>query len=112
MFSMVRGSFALSFVLFSMACGAKATQQPVQPQPVRVSTSPSAERAELKAPGEAKPGDLTRCPVSGGTFRVRENSPKVEHEGKTYYLCCQGCVQEFEKDPAKYTRASSNDAQP
>jgi len=33
---------------------------------------------------------------------VTDASPKVEHEGKTYYFCCSGCDQKFKKDPQKY----------
>lgn len=40
----------------------------------------------------------TECPVMGETI-----DPKVtvKHNGKTYYLCCNDCVKEFEKDAAK-----------
>ena len=56
----------------------------------------------VKAPGEANVGDTTTCPVSGEEFVVEATSPKVEHEGKTYYLCCSGCKKKFESDPAKF----------
>ena len=26
----------------------------------------------------------------------------VEHMGKTFYFCCVGCKERFEKDPMKY----------
>ncbi|MBI5534995.1 MAG: YHS domain-containing protein [Deltaproteobacteria bacterium] len=35
-------------------------------------------------------------------FVVTEQSPKVEYEGKTYYFCCPGCVEQFKADPKKY----------
>ena len=56
----------------------------------------------VKAPGEANVGDTTTCPVSGEEFVVEATSPKVEHEGKTYYLCCSGCKKKFESEPAKF----------
>jgi YHS domain-containing protein len=37
------------------------------------------------------------CIVSGGTGRMT-----VTHEGKTYYVCCTGCRDEFKENPAKY----------
>jgi Cu+-exporting ATPase len=40
--------------------------------------------------------------VSGDEFEVTAKSPKVEHEGKTYYFCCGGCDKKFQADPAKY----------
>jgi Cu+-exporting ATPase len=66
--------------------------------------SPAGEHAKpaLKAPGEATIGDTTTCPVSGDEFEVTAKSPKVEHEGKTYYFCCGGCDKKFQADPAKY----------
>jgi YHS domain-containing protein len=36
---------------------------------------------------------------------VTASSPKVEHNGKTYYFCCGGCDQKFAKDPEKYLKA-------
>ena len=60
----------------------------------------------VKAPGEANVGDTTKCPVSGEEFVVEATSPKVEHEGKTYYFCCSGCQKKFESDPAKYVNKS------
>lgn len=71
------------------------------------SPSPSASAATTAhpgrvAPGEAKVGDKTWCPVSGEDFTVDASSPHVEHEGKTYYLCCPGCASRFQKDPTSY----------
>lgn len=60
----------------------------------------------VKAPGEANVGDTTTCPVSGEEFVVEATSPKVEHEGKTYFFCCSGCQKKFESDPAKYVNKS------
>jgi len=62
----------------------------------------SATAAALKKPGEAALGDRTTCPVSGEVFTVASDSPKVEFEGKTYFFCCDDCVADFQKDPAKY----------
>lgn len=71
-------------------------------------TPPAAEASALKKPGEAVLGDKTTCPVSGETFTVAADSPKVEHEGKTYYFCCEDCVGDFQKDPAKYLSKFAN----
>lgn len=35
------------------------------------------------------------CIVTGGTGTM-----KVSHNGKTYYVCCSGCKQAFDDDPA------------
>jgi Cu+-exporting ATPase len=56
----------------------------------------------VKAPGEAKVGDRTRCPVSGEEFVVTNDSPHASYGGKTYYFCCPHCVEKFEADPQKF----------
>src|SRR5881296_4508119 len=33
---------------------------------------------------------------------------KIEHHGKTYYFCCDGCLNLFRADPAKYLAAPAN----
>ena len=70
--------------------------------------------ADAKAPAEeakpaadeAKPaasGDLASCPVLGTTM-PKDQMIKYEHEGKTYYFCCQDCVDKFKADPEKYIK--------
>lgn len=51
---------------------------------------------------EAKLGDRTRCPVTNSVFVVKTDSPKAEHDGKTYHFCCEGCVSRFKKDPKQF----------
>jgi YHS domain-containing protein len=66
----------------------------------------AAPKGAAKEAGDAKVGDTTRCPVSGEEFTVEASSPKVEHDGKTYYFCCAGCKKKFEADPSKFTKKS------
>ena len=51
---------------------------------------------------EAKPGDRTRCLVTNTVFRVTNDSPSVEHDGKKYFFCCEGCADKFKATPAKF----------
>jgi hypothetical protein len=39
------------------------------------------------------------CIVSGGLGTIA-----VSHDGKTYYVCCSGCRDEFRADPGRYVR--------
>jgi hypothetical protein len=39
------------------------------------------------------------CVVSGGLGTI-----KVNHKGKTYYVCCSGCLAEFKANPEKYIK--------
>lgn len=54
---------------------------------------------------EAKPFN-TVCPVSGEDV---DKDITYEFEGKTYALCCKGCVKKFKKDPQGYISALSED---
>jgi YHS domain len=39
------------------------------------------------------------CPVSGGLGTI-----PVTYNGKTYYVCCSGCRDEFKANPEKYVK--------
>jgi YHS domain-containing protein len=93
---------ALSLLSFALvACGG-STPAPQTPAPAPAPSS-SSDATATKAPGEAKIGDHSKCPVSGEDFVVDASSPHAEHNGKTYYFCCPGCMKKFQADPAKYT---------
>jgi hypothetical protein len=58
------------------------------------------------AGGDGKPV----CIVSGGLGNI-----PVSYKGKTYYVCCSGCRDEFKEDPEKYVKefeAKSKAAKP
>lgn len=94
----------LGAALLLAAC-AGATPAPMSPEAVAEGAVEVEE--SLVAPGEAQMGDSTRCPVSGHSFVVDADSPKVEHEGKTYFFCCPGCDEKFLENPAKYLEVTS-----
>ena len=64
-----------------------------------------AAKQDVKAPGEAKPGDASRCTVTGEEIDVEASTPHSEHNGKTYYFCCTGCKKKFDAEPGKYTKS-------
>jgi YHS domain-containing protein len=37
---------------------------------------------------------------------VKEDSPKAEYNGKTYYFCCPHCIEKFEANPAQFVPAT------
>ena len=37
-----------------------------------------------------------------------EGAPSAEHQGKTYYFCCEGCKTAFSSDPEKYLNKSND----
>ncbi|MSQ95968.1 MAG: YHS domain-containing protein [Gemmataceae bacterium] len=55
----------------------------------------ATKEGEAFAVGTGKP----ECIVSGGT-----GTSAVSYLGKTYYVCCSGCRDEFNATPAKYVK--------
>ncbi len=51
---------------------------------------------------------MERDVVCGMTVDPKTAEVKSEHEGKTYYFCCDGCKDSFEKDPGKYAGAQAS----
>ncbi len=41
-------------------------------------------------------------PVCGMTVVPEKAAASLEHGGKNYYFCCQGCATKFQSDPEKY----------
>lgn len=70
-------------------------------------TSEAFDEADVVAQPGAEVGDLVRCPVSGAVFRVSEERPLVEHEGRSYYVCCAGCAGRFAGEPTRFAVPSS-----
>lgn len=96
-------------ILVAAACGAsKASEigtEAVAAESGADAPSPTSETAPADAlpnDGTRQIGDVTTCPVSGEVFTVTADSPKAEHEGGTYYFCCQGCVEDFVAAPARF----------
>ena len=59
--------------------------------------------ADQKAP--AKPYPLKTCVVSDEKFGGDMGDPYVfTHEGREVKLCCEGCLKDFKKNPAKYVK--------
>jgi xanthine dehydrogenase accessory factor len=72
-----------------------------------------AELVALRASGElstGRPAEWGRSsesaratdPVCGMTVAADRSGHPVEHDGVTYYFCCVGCRDAFEKDPGAY----------
>ncbi len=45
---------------------------------------------------------LTTCVVSGEALGSMGEPVALDHEGTTVKLCCNGCREDFDADPAKY----------
>ncbi len=51
------------------------------------------------------------CPVSGEKIGSMGEPTLVEHNGKTYQLCCAMCKKDFMKDPEKFSKMMDAQAQ-
>lgn len=38
--------------------------------------------------------------------KIKDNTPRTEYKGKTYYFCSEDCKRDFIKDPDKYLASS------
>ena len=50
----------------------------------------------------AKPCPFTVCPVMGDALDA--DSYSFVYEGRQFKFCCDGCMDDFEKDPAKFVK--------
>ena len=74
-----------------------------------------AEIVQLRAAGElggrtavpaVEPRHEEIDPVCGMTVDVADARYRTVHEGRTYYFCSAGCLETFEKDPARYANVA------
>ena len=66
------------------SCGGSCGQMIVAPEPVEINN--------------------TVCPVSGQPIGSMGEGVKYTYEGKTYQLCCAGCIDQFKENPEKYIK--------
>jgi Cu+-exporting ATPase len=45
---------------------------------------------------------MAKDPVCGMNVDPAKPAAKAEYKGQTYYFCCSGCKQKFEKTPESY----------
>jgi len=57
------------------------------------------DEGDVVLPAVATVGDITKCPVSGAIFKVKETSPIVTVEGNDYYTCCSTCAGLLDQQP-------------
>ncbi len=78
-------------------------------RPRPTARKPAGKKAPVaKVNGAARSGELTWCPIADQNFVVASDTPGVEHNGKTYYFCCDECAEKFKADPARWVAAIEN----
>jgi YHS domain-containing protein len=49
------------------------------------------------------------CPISGEPVGTMGPAVKIEHNGKTYNLCCGMCAKEFNDSADKYAKVADDE---
>lgn len=79
---------------------------PDMPTPAEAAAMPLHQ-----GPGELPNVGNKICPVGGEEVGSGGMTPyQVTHKGKVYNLCCVSCLEEFNKDPDKYTKIAEEEA--
>ena len=76
-------AFALLLVLVAAACSGATSKELTK-------TTPSKDYA------------LTTCVVSGEDLGAMDRRVAYTYDGAEVQFCCDDCIAEFQKDPAKY----------
>jgi Cu(I)/Ag(I) efflux system membrane fusion protein len=94
------------------APAANASNQAASTEPQTASPEAGDEIAAALAklsPEDRKLAEAQKtCVVSEGELGSMGTPIKVEHNGKTYFLCCEHCREPFENDPEKYLAKSKS----
>ena len=72
---------------------------------IALATTVQADDFKVRQPNQAEIGMMVNCPVLNSRFEVGEDTPVIDYKGKSYYFCCQNCVNEFMKNPDNYAAA-------
>ena len=90
-------------VALGLGACSKAPAEAPTTDPAAATGEPAAEpAAEVVKNVDAQPGDTTTCPYSGRTFVVKADHPRVEYQGKSYWICSEKAAEEVRADPGKY----------
>jgi len=64
----------------------------------------AAGELPLRQPTKDEIGKSQTCPVSNAKFLVASDTPVIDYKGKSYYFCCMTCIDDFKKNPGKYSK--------
>ncbi|MEE8435969.1 MAG: YHS domain-containing protein [bacterium] len=51
-------------------------------------------------------------PVCGMEIDSTKATASMNHQGETYYFCCEGCQRHFEANPQSYLEGNAGGATP
>lgn len=95
-----------AIVTLIVIAGCRSAAPPAPEHQMHETTSPQAmpmthDMAKTDSSAVTIGKDEASCPVLGMVMSKSMMIP-VQHNGKTYYLCCQDCIAKFKADPEKY----------
>ncbi len=61
-----------------------------------------AKKSDGAAPAAAGGAKQELCPVSGEKLGSMGKPYEFEYKGRKIQLCCDGCKEDFDKEPEKY----------
>ena len=47
---------------------------------------------------------MTQDPVCGMDVQPEQAAGQSQHEGRTYYFCCEACKEKFDNNPERFAR--------
>jgi Cu+-exporting ATPase len=56
----------------------------------------------ITAYAQPQADETVKCTVSGEKIKKSEAKGSYVYEGKTYYFCCENCIEAFKENPEKY----------
>ena len=62
------------------------------------------DESQIVDPLTASSGDITKCPVSGAIYIVKDDSPTLSHDGKNFHSCCTTCADIFKTNPERFVK--------
>ena len=62
------------------------------------------EGLDVRRPNQSEIGKAATCPVTNEKFGVSKDTPVIDYKGNKYFLCCEGCIGTFKKDPDRFTK--------
>ncbi|MEI6831344.1 MAG: YHS domain-containing protein [Candidatus Omnitrophota bacterium] len=67
-------------------------------------------QTSVSVSAKAKNAGNKICPVMGNQI-VEDAKVTYEYKGKVYNFCCEGCIEEFKKNPDKYIKKVNEELQ-
>ncbi len=68
---------------------------------------PATEVAQILSAGKPPAPKEAKCPVSGQTVQVNDQTQWTVYKGQTYYFCCNGCKPRFLGNPEGYLNGTA-----